>query len=151
MKKIILVLIALMAGFNCFSQDNPSYDKILADKLGGDEYGMKAYILVILKTGSNNPGNKVVTDSLFRGHMQNINRLAADKKLVVAGPLKKNDRKYRGIFILDVKTIEEAELLLAGDPAIREKVLEVEMFQWYGSAALPEYLPFHGKIERKKH
>ncbi|MBN2395104.1 MAG: hypothetical protein JXC36_01425, partial [Candidatus Atribacteria bacterium] len=31
---------------------NPNYDKSLADKLGGDDYGMKSYFLVILKTGT---------------------------------------------------------------------------------------------------
>lgn len=33
------------------SISNPNYDKILADKLGGDDYGMKSYFLVILKMG----------------------------------------------------------------------------------------------------
>ena len=54
------------------------------------------------------------------------------------------------IFILNVNTIEEANALLASDPTIREKVLEAEVFKWYGSAALPTYLPNHEKIEKKK-
>ena len=130
--------------------ENPNYDKLLADSLDGDDYGMKAYILVILKTGPNNIEDKKVLDSLFKGHMNNIIRLAAADKLVVAGPLSKNDKTYRGIFILNVKTIEEATILLETDPAIKEKVLEAEIFKWYGSAALPTYLPYHRKIEKKK-
>lgn len=129
---------------------NPKYNKALADSLGADDYGMKQYVLVILKTGSNNIVDKQKVDSLFRGHMGNINRLATAGKLVVAGPLKKNDKTYRGIFILNVKTIEEANSLLETDPAIKEKLLEAETFIWYGSAALPMYLPNHEKVEKLK-
>jgi uncharacterized protein YciI len=129
--------------------NNPNYDKHLADSLGSDEYGMKRYMLVILKTGSATINDKSITDSLFRGHMQNINRLAESGKLIVAGPLQKNEKTYRGIFILNVKTIEEANGLLETDPAIKAKVLDSEVYGWYGSAALPMYLDFHKKVEKK--
>ena len=131
-------------------KDNPAYDKALADSLGGDDYGMKQYTLVILKTGPNKIDRKETVDSLFKGHMENIQRMAAAGKLMVAGPIKKNDKAYRGIFILNAKTPEEANELLAKDPAIKEKLLEAELFQWFGSAALPMYLPFHKKVEKKK-
>ncbi|HEX2532805.1 MAG TPA: YciI family protein [Chitinophagaceae bacterium] len=130
--------------------DNPNYDKALAERLGGDDYGMKAYVLVLLKTGPRQIDKKEVTDSLFRGHMANIGRLAAEGKLVVAGPLKKNEKAYRGIFILNVKTLEEAQALLAADPAVKEELLAAELYQWYGSAALSEYLKAHERIEKKK-
>lgn len=153
MKK--LLTLAFFCAITCLSSnaqtDNSVYNKALADSLGADEYGMKMYTLVILKTGTNNTEDKTVIDSLFRGHMNNIGRLAAAGKLVVAGPLKKNDKSYRGIFILNVKTTEEAVTLLETDPAIKEKLLEAEIFQWYGSAALPVYLPIHEQIEKKQH
>ena len=134
------------------AQDGPSlYDKKLADSLGADEYGMKRYVLVILKTGPNASLSKSQTDSLFRGHMDNIGRMVKMNKLVVAGPLMKNDNNYRGIFILNVKTIDEAKQLLDNDPAIKQKLLDAELFGWYGSAALLTYLPFHDKIEMKQH
>jgi uncharacterized protein YciI len=147
------LLLFLLFGF-CLSAssqtENPKYGKLLADSLGGDDYGMKTYILVILKTGPNKIEDKKVLDSLFKGHMENIGRLAANGKLIVAGPLGKNDKSYRGIFILNVKSIEEANALLETDPTIKDKVLEAELFKWYGSAALPTYLPNHDKIEKKK-
>ena len=37
---------------------NPNYDPVLAEKLGGDDSGMKKYILVILKTGTNQTTDK---------------------------------------------------------------------------------------------
>ena len=127
------------------------YDVRLAKKLGADEYGMKNYILVILKTGPNNTTDKQDLDTLFRGHMNNIQRLSEEGKLIVAGPLGKNPNSYRGIFILDVKSKEEALKLLQSDPTVREKVFEVELYDWYGSAALPVYLKTHTRIEKKKH
>lgn len=151
LKKITLLALVLFLSQHMMAQkDNPAYDKALADSLGGDDYGMKQYTLVILKTGPAKIESKEIVDSLFKGHMQNIQRMAAAGKLMVAGPIKKNDKAYRGIFILNVKTPEEANELLAKDPAIKEKLLEAELFQWFGSSALPMYLPFHNKVEKKK-
>jgi uncharacterized protein YciI len=82
--------------------------------------------------------------------MATINKLAKEGKLVVAGPLQKNDKTYKGIYILNVKTIEEANELLITDPAIKAKILDTEIFKWYGSAALPVYLKTHDKIQKKK-
>jgi uncharacterized protein YciI len=152
MKKIIATILLCNILSASFAQkDNPGYDAKLAESLGGDDYGMKSYILVILKTGKNTTTDKKITDSLFRGHMDNINRLAESGKLVVAGPLGKNDKTYRGIFILNAKTIEEANVMLQMDPAIKANVFDTELFTWYGSAALPEYLKAHSKIEKKKY
>ena len=125
---------------------NPNYNKALADSLGADDYGMKMYVLVMLKTCPSNITEKAKTDSLFAGHMRNINRLVDMGKLVVAGPLRKNDKNYRGIFILNVTTFEEAKKLMEADPAISSGMLDTELFHWYGSAALKMYLPYSEKV-----
>jgi uncharacterized protein YciI len=152
MKHILLPLLLLCVSYlQTSAQDNPKYDKALADSLGADKYGMKMYFLVILKTGSNAITDKEKLNELFKGHMSNINKLVQSGKLVVAGPLGKNDKQYRGIFILNAKTPEEVNTLLEGDPALKEKLMEVEIFPWYGSAALPKYLEYHEKIEQTKH
>jgi uncharacterized protein YciI len=151
MKIFIAISLLICINLQSKAQDNEVvYDKSLADSLGADDYGMKSYVLIILKTGTNNITDKVVTDSLFRGHMATINKLAKEGKLVVAGPLQKNERNYRGIYILNVKTIEEANELLLSDPAINARLLDTEIFKWYGSAALPIYLNTHDKIQKKK-
>ena len=130
---------------------NPNYDRALAERLGGDAYGMKPYFLVILKTGTNTTADKELIGKSFRGHLDNINRLVAEGKMVVAGPLGRNDRQCRGIFILDrIKTIDEAKELLRTDPAIAAELLDFEIHEWYGSAALPEYLPISDRIWRRK-
>jgi hypothetical protein len=38
--------------------------------------------------------------------------------------------------------------LIQEDPTIKEKIFAVEMFYWYGGAALPMYLPFQKRIEK---
>ena len=130
---------------------NPDFDAALAGRLGGDDYGMKSYFLVILKTGTNTTAERALITESFRGHMGNINRLVEENKLVVAGPLGKNERQYRGIFILqNIPSEEEARTLLLTDPAIKNGLLDYELFNWYGSAALPEYLPASEKIWKLK-
>ncbi|MFA6261962.1 MAG: hypothetical protein WC760_10870 [Bacteroidia bacterium] len=132
--------------------DNPNYDKTLANKCGGDEYGMKGYFLVILKTGANTTTDTAFISKSFEGHMNNIYRLVAENKLVVAGPLGKNKNSYRGIFILNnLNSIEEANAMMQTDPAIKSGILNYDIYSWYGSAALPEYLPFSDKIWKTKH
>jgi len=148
MKKLILLLY-LIVGITLpsFSQTtNANYDSTLAKKLGADEYGMKTYVMVILKTGSNKTTDKKMIDSCFAIHMSNMDVMVKAEKLVVAGPFGKNEDAFRGIFILNVKDFEEAELLLQNDPAIKEKLLEPVYYKWYGSAALPEYLPSSDKV-----
>ena len=143
---IFLALVQMMASTAIGQKINPVYDSVLAKSLGADDYGMKGYVLVMLKTGSNTTTDKAFIDSCFSGHMANIGRLVETGELVVAGPLGKNDQSYRGIFILNVSTLEKAKELLQTDPAISSKLLDAEVYNWYGSAALPEYLPVSDKI-----
>lgn len=150
--KIYCVLLSIiLLSSNSFSQTlNPDFDSTLAQKLGADDYGMKNYVFVILKTGSNNTTDKSFIDSCFQGHMNNIVRLVDEGKLIVAGPLGKNENNYRGIFILNVSTLEEAEELVQTDPAINSKLLDTDLYKWYGSAALPEYLDAALKVGKYK-
>lgn len=157
MKYILLILLSLTYNFAIVKSNidslnsNPNYDKSLAEKLEGDEYGMKSYFLVLLKTGSNKNAEKEEISVSFRGHLDNINRLVEEGKLIIAGPFGKNEKNYRGLFILNnIKTMEEAKKLLQSDPAIKNGLLDYEILTWYGSAALSEYLPYSQKIWKTK-
>ena len=66
MKSTILVAFLFLSLKAIAQKDNPKYEKGLADSLGGDEYGMKPYVLVILKTGTNKIDKKETVDSLFK-------------------------------------------------------------------------------------
>ncbi|MBA4849357.1 YciI family protein [Emticicia sp. BO119] len=150
MYKSILILFWVVFTIVAKAQNpNPKFKQALADSLEADEYGMKMYTLVILKSGSNTTTDKILLDSLFRGHMMNMGKMVAMGKLVVAGPLGNNDKNYRGIFVLNTKTTEDTNALLESDPALKAKVLEAEIYPWYGSAALPLYLKYHDEVKKK--
>jgi uncharacterized protein YciI len=82
--------------------------------------------------------------------MANIGKLADSGKLVIAGPFWENEKHYEGIFILNVKTISEAKELLQTDPAIHANLLGAELYEWYGSAGISEYLKILPKITKKQ-
>lgn len=151
MKKSLQILAFLLITSIGFSQETDTkYDESLAKSLKADEYGMKKYVFCLLKSGTNTTASKEETKKLFEGHMANIGKLAKEGKLVVAGPFMKNGRNYRGIYIFNVETIEEAQALVATDPAINAKLLEAELTPWYATAALQETLKIHEKIAKKK-
>lgn len=127
------------------------FDPELAKKLGADERGMKTYVLCILKTG---PKDAAITGDerkkIFAGHFENIGRLADEGKLVVAGPFGKNDKAYRGLYIFNVATIEEAEKLVMLDPAVQAGVFVPDLTLWYGSAAMMVVNDTHKRLEAPK-
>lgn len=145
---LFVCLVFAVLPWGCKPESKEGFDPELAQALGADEMGMKNYILVILKTGPAVIEDKALRDSLFAGHFSNMNKMSEAGKLIVAGPLAQNERTYRGIFILDTTEEKEALELLAGDPTIANGIFEVELFKWYGSAALPEYLEVHKRIQK---
>lgn len=146
MKTRVSLLLLMLLSSVISAQTDPAFGSELARKLGADERGMKMYVLVLLKSGPNNEPDSIKRAEMFKGHFSNMNKMAEEKKLVVAGPLDRNEQSYRGIFILDVPDFDEARKLLEKDPTIKEKIFEPEYYNWYGSAALPEYLDADRKL-----
>jgi hypothetical protein len=72
---------------------------------------------------------------MFKGHVENMQRLAAAGKLVSAGPLDGVDG-WRGMFIFAVPEIDEAKALAATDPVIRSGEMIAEYHKLFSSAAL---------------
>jgi uncharacterized protein YciI len=149
MKNLLFVLVFLTT-YNAIAQEKAMYDEKLAKETGADDYGMKNYIFCILKTGSNTTATKEEKQKYFEGHMANINRLAEEGKLIIAGPFMKNDRNYRGIFILNCATIQEATVLVETDPAVAAKIFEAELTPWYSSASLLLLKGQHEKLVKTK-
>jgi uncharacterized protein YciI len=148
-----LIIAAATTSFSQSAQaaSGPTYDAELAKKLGGNDNGMKSYVLCILKTG---PKDAAVQgkerDDIFAGHMANIGRLAEEGKLAVAGPFGKNDKNYRGLYIFNVTTVEEAEKLVLTDPAVKSGVLVAELTPWWASASLMATPEIHKRIMKPK-
>ncbi len=126
---------------------NPNFNAALAKKVGADKMGMRSYVLAILKTGPKDAEIKGKDrDELFKGHFANMGRLAGEGKLSIAGPFGKNDKTFRGLFILNVNTVEEALVLVNTDPVVKSGMMIVDLVPWYGSAALMEVNRIHKVI-----
>lgn len=150
--KYYLLFFLFICSIPTFAQESkPVYDEALAKKLNADSHGMRKYVFCLLKSGTNTTTTPEETKTLFEGHMANINKMAKDGKLSVAGPFAKNDRNYRGIYIFNVNTIEEAQALTENDPAIKAKLLEAEFTLFYCTAALQEIPELHEKIAKEKY
>ena len=121
------------------------FDAALAEKVGADPYGMKQYVMAFLKAGPNRDRSPEEAAELQKAHMDNIGRLAEAGKLVLAGPFMDNS-ELRGIYIFNVKTIEEARALTETDPAIQAGSLVMELKPWYGSAGLMMVNEIHKQV-----
>ena len=155
--KYRLILLGLIS-FSLFSceklPDNKDTDssevvfnQILAEEYGADDYGMKQYVMAFLKTGPNQDFSETEINEMQAAHMENIGKMADNGDLILAGPFT-GDSILRGIYIFDVPTIEEAKILTESDPAIKAGSLEMELIQWYGSAALMAVPQLHEEIAK---
>lgn len=88
---------------------------------------------VFLKKG---PNRKAGDDKnpeiqeLQKAHIANIQRLAAMKKLVAAGPFG-DDGDLRGIFVFRVSSLKEAQELCATDPMVKIGRLTADLHSWH--------------------
>ena len=125
-----------------------TFDAELAEHLGADEFGMRTYVIALLKAGPNRERDRDEAIALQRAHLANIRRLSEEGKIALAGPFM-DDGTLRGIFIFDVRTVEEAAELTQSDPAIQAGQLEMELHPWYGSAALLQVNDTHARISKR--
>jgi uncharacterized protein YciI len=102
------------------------------------------YTFVYLKTGPES-AKKSPEESreIFKGHMSNMQRLAAERKLIVAGPFDHpHDPSWRGIFIFDVPSVADARKLVETDPGVQAGVFTPELRAFHSQPALrrvPEF------------
>ncbi len=118
MKKAIITMLLLFSMNAAFSQEQKAPVK------------MKQYYFVMLMSGPNRNQDSATAANLQKGHMDNMGKMAKDGKLLVAGPFGDNGN-WRGIFILDCATKEEAESLVKEDPAVKAGRLTYEIHPWW--------------------
>lgn len=90
---------------------------------------MTAYLAFLVRGDKWTPEKTPETEAIQKAHLENINRLAEMKKLVVAGPFGDNGT-LRGIFVFRVNSIEEARELAATDPAVKAGRLALQIHPW---------------------
>ena len=104
MKKLTFVFVAILASFYCIAQSQ--------------------YAFVFLNKKENKDTlTAEARKALMEGHLANINRLAREKKLLVAGPFEGGG----GIFILNTTSIDEAKNWLRTDPGIQANRWNLEI------------------------
>lgn len=103
------------------------------------EYEMTTYYMGLLFRGEKwTPGSTPETEKIQEGHMANVRRLANEGKLLLAGPFG-DDGDLRGIFVFKVASMEEAQALVASDPAVQAGRLRVELHPWYSAKNIVVY------------
>jgi len=146
MKKLLILILTIIST-NIFAQQ--TFDPALAEVYNADEYGMKTYVMAFLKRGEKvEKYSAAERAEIQKGHMANIQKLVASGKLILAGPFIDGE-EFRGIFLFDVQTLEEAWEMTATDPAVKAGVLAMDLKKWYGSAALTAIPDIHSKIQKK--
>ena len=99
-------------------------------------YEMTTYYVAFLSRGPKwTPEVTPKTERLQEAHMANIRKMAADGKLVLAGPFT-DDGKLRGMFVLTVGSLEEAKALADSDPAVRAGRLLAEVHPWFSAKGI---------------
>ena len=152
MAKLLFVLAVCLAPFLSGAQAQQpaaAYNEALATRLGGDEYGMRSYVLVVLKTGPTPLPPGAARDEMFRGHFANMRRLSDEGKLVLAGPFD-GVGGWRGLFVFAVRDIEDARKLAETDPVLVQGEMVAEYHKYYGSAALLLVRELHDKVAKKR-
>lgn len=144
--KHLLCALMMVAAFNAPAAE-PKFDPALAARLKADDIGMRMYVMALLKAGPNRNRPPEEARRLQAAHRANIDRLAAQGKLVLAGPFD-DAGELRGIYVFDVTTVAEAEALTRTDPAIQAGQLAMELHPWYGSAALMMVNDIHSRIQK---
>ncbi len=124
------------------------YDAALAKRLGADDYGMRNYVFVMLKTGKAEITDESRRKEIFDGHFANMGRLAKEGLLVAAGPFEDPAKIKRGFFIFNVTTVEEAKKLVESDPGVESGIFDYELTKLYSSAALIMIGEIHKKIQK---
>lgn len=87
------------------------------------------YLAFLTRGDKWTPEKTPQTEAIQKAHMDNINRLAETKKLVVAGPFGDNG-VLRGIFVFKVGSLAEARALAETDPAVQAGRLALDIHPW---------------------
>jgi len=94
-----------------------------------EEPQLVTYYLGLLYKGSVRTQAPEEVEMIQKAHLQHLESLYKQGVLLVAGPMG-DDGDLRGIVVLKVKSLEEAQALVDEDPAVKAGRLRVELHPW---------------------
>ena len=118
-----------VAAGNLTVEMHPWWSEDVMKKMSNPPKLMTAYLAFLVRGDKWTPDKTPETEAIQKAHLENINRLAEMKKLVVAGPFGDNGT-LRGIFVFRVASLEEARALAETDPAVKAGRLALIFHPW---------------------
>jgi len=137
MKITFSMLFIIYIGFACSNNNEASlvsttrsekYD--LSNDTSVSSGEMKRYWLVLLQKGPNRNQDSISAEKIQTAHMANINRLAKEGKLIMAGPVGIED-DLRGIFLMNCADSSEVENFVRTDSAVITGRLIMKYYPWW--------------------
>lgn len=137
MRIALLILFIANIAVGCSNDDQTAevsttqpekYDIIKDSTVSAGE--MKRYWLVLLQKGPNRKQDSASAEKIQAAHMANINRLAKEGKLVMAGPIGIED-DLRGIFLMNCADSTEVENFVRTDSAVITGRLIMKYYPWW--------------------
>lgn len=99
---------------------------------------MQSYVFGLLRRGPAWTAERTaVTDSLQRGHMANIQRMASEGFLLGAGPFS-GAGELAGVFIFRPDSLPALRAQAERDPAIRARRLALDLWVWHAPVGIGE-------------
>jgi uncharacterized protein YciI len=124
--------------FAAIAQTNSSANTLKTNLDSTPVYEMKRYWLVLLFSGSQRSQDTATSARIQKAHINNIERLAAEGKMIMAGPM--GDKgNLRGIFIMDGKDSTEIAGHINSDSAIITGRLRFEIHPWWTAKGKYEF------------
>jgi hypothetical protein len=137
MKTVLLILCIVSVAIGCSNEHQTAeaattppekYDINKDTSVSTGE--MKRYWLILLQKGPNRNQDSISAEKIQAAHMANINRLAKEGKLIIAGPIGiEND--LRGIFLMNCADSTEVENLVRTDSAVITGRLTMKYYPWW--------------------
>jgi uncharacterized protein len=133
MKRFVLTLFAAAWLFASNTKGQPAQEPPKMPDVGPGGFEMTTYYVGFLYRGpKGTPETTPETEALQKAHLANIQKMAAEGKLLVAGPFL-DGGDLRGIYIFRTATMEEAQALAATDPAVKAGRLRLEFHPWFAA------------------
>lgn len=131
MRPLLLILAGLLCVPAATAQESES---------DGPQVEMQTYFLVLIRRGPAwTPEQTPEVQAVLEGHFANMQRLADEGMLVLAGPFLDQAPKegtLTGLFLLQAASVEEAQAIADTDPGVAAGRFTMQVVPWYGPVGI---------------